>query len=142
MEACQDWNPEAVFLSLQDPEACTCTHTHTHTHTHSGAVGRAVSHLGPSGEKQQQASHSPGLRSGWLRSVEGQTAGPGLLALPRIMGPARRELGSTSPPPCEEILPGTLDTCHLGGTMAAHSNILAWKIPWTEEPSRLQSMQS
>ena len=23
--------------------------------------------------------------------------------------------------------------------MAAHSSILAWKIPWTEEPSRLQS---
>ena len=26
--------------------------------------------------------------------------------------------------------------------MAAHSNILAWKIPWTEEPGRLQSMGS
>ena len=26
--------------------------------------------------------------------------------------------------------------------MAPHSNILAWKIPWTEEPSRLQSMGS
>ena len=24
--------------------------------------------------------------------------------------------------------------------MAAHSCILAWRIPWTEEPSRLQSM--
>ena len=24
--------------------------------------------------------------------------------------------------------------------MAAHSSILAWKIPWMEEPSRLQSM--
>ena len=24
--------------------------------------------------------------------------------------------------------------------MAAHSSILAWKIPWTEEPGRLQSM--
>ena len=24
--------------------------------------------------------------------------------------------------------------------MAAHSFILAWKIPWTEEPGRLQSM--
>ena len=23
--------------------------------------------------------------------------------------------------------------------MASHSNILAWKIPWTEEPGRLQS---
>ena len=26
--------------------------------------------------------------------------------------------------------------------MAIHSSIIAWKIPWTEEPSRLQSMGS
>ena len=26
--------------------------------------------------------------------------------------------------------------------MATHSIILAWRIPWTEEPSRLQSMGS
>ena len=26
--------------------------------------------------------------------------------------------------------------------MAIHSNILAWRIPWMEEPSRLQSMGS
>ena len=26
--------------------------------------------------------------------------------------------------------------------MATHSNILAWRIPWTEEPSVLQSMES
>ena len=26
--------------------------------------------------------------------------------------------------------------------MAPHSSILAWKIPWTEEPGRLQSMRS
>ena len=25
--------------------------------------------------------------------------------------------------------------------MATHSSILAWRIPWTEEPGRLQSMQ-
>ena len=24
--------------------------------------------------------------------------------------------------------------------MSTHSNILAWRIPWTEEPGRLQSM--
>ena len=24
--------------------------------------------------------------------------------------------------------------------MAIHSNTIAWKIPWTEEPGRLQSM--
>ena len=26
--------------------------------------------------------------------------------------------------------------------MAIHSSILAWKVPWTEEPGRLQSMGS
>ena len=26
--------------------------------------------------------------------------------------------------------------------MATHSSILAWKIPWTQEPGRLQSMWS
>ena len=26
--------------------------------------------------------------------------------------------------------------------MAPHSSTLAWKIPWTEEPGRLQSMPS
>ena len=29
---------------------------------------------------------------------------------------------------------------HLEGEMATHSSILAWRIPWTEEPGRLQSM--
>ena len=26
--------------------------------------------------------------------------------------------------------------------MATYSNILAWRIPWTEEPGRLQSIES
>ena len=26
--------------------------------------------------------------------------------------------------------------------MATHSNLLAWKIPWTEEPGGLQSLRS
>ena len=26
--------------------------------------------------------------------------------------------------------------------MATHSNSLTWKIPWSEEPGRLQSMES
>ena len=26
--------------------------------------------------------------------------------------------------------------------MATHSSVLAWKIPWTEEPDRLESMGS
>ena len=30
----------------------------------------------------------------------------------------------------------------LGKGMATHSSILAWRIPWTEEPGGLQSMGS
>ena len=30
----------------------------------------------------------------------------------------------------------------LENRMSTHSNILAWRIPWTEEPGRLQSMRS
>ena len=30
----------------------------------------------------------------------------------------------------------------LGTEMAPHSSTLAWKIPWTEKPGRLQSMGS
>ena len=37
-------------------------------------------------------------------------------------------------------LPGLEDPLEEG--MATHSNILAWRIPWTEEPGRLQSMRS
>ena len=29
-----------------------------------------------------------------------------------------------------------------GEDIASHSSILAWEIPWTEEPGRLQSMGS
>ena len=32
--------------------------------------------------------------------------------------------------------------CSLEKAMATHSRTLAWKIPWTEEPGRLQSMGS
>ena len=31
---------------------------------------------------------------------------------------------------------------HTEKAMAPHSSTLAWKIPWTEEPGRLQSMGS
>ena len=37
------------------------------------------------------------------------------------------------------IVPSTF---HLGKAMAPHSSTLAWKIPWVEEPGRLQSMGS
>ena len=47
-----------------------------------------------------------------------------------------------SPPAMQEMW-----VCSLGGEdplekeMATHSSILAWEIPWTEEPGGLQSME-
>ena len=40
----------------------------------------------------------------------------------------------------ETQVPSLEDSLERG--MATHSNILAWRIPWTEEPGRLQSMGS
>ena len=36
------------------------------------------------------------------------------------------------------LIPGSGDP--LEKEMATHSSILAWEIPWTEEPDKLQSM--
>ena len=48
-----------------------------------------------------------------------------------------------NPPAMQETWVGSLgwgDLLEKG--MATHSNILAWRIPWTEEPDGLQSMGS
>ena len=38
------------------------------------------------------------------------------------------------------LIPGQEDPLERG--MATHSSILAWRIPWTEEPGRLQFIGS
>ena len=38
------------------------------------------------------------------------------------------------------LIPGSEDPLEKG--MATHSSILAWRIPWTEEPGRLRSIGS
>ena len=40
----------------------------------------------------------------------------------------------------KDMIPGL--ERNLDESMATHSDILAWRIPWTEEPGRLQSMGS
>ena len=48
-----------------------------------------------------------------------------------------------NPPPMQEIEVQSLgqeDPLEKG--LATHSSILAWRIPWTEEPGGLQSMES
>ena len=49
----------------------------------------------------------------------------------------------TNPPPVQETQVRSVGREDpLGNEMATHSRILAWDIPWTEEPGRLQSMGS
>ena len=55
----------------------------------------------------------------------------------------RRSLVGCSPWGCEES--GMTEQLHfhaLEKEMATHSSILAWRIPWTEEPGGLQSTRS
>ena len=48
-----------------------------------------------------------------------------------------------NPPAKQEIWVPSLDwEDPLEKEMAAHSSILAWEIPWTEEPQGLQSVES
>ena len=48
-----------------------------------------------------------------------------------------------NPPAVQETQVQSLDQEDpLKEGMATHSSILAWKIPWTEKPDRLQSMGS
>ena len=41
---------------------------------------------------------------------------------------------------CHESSDYAILSCFMEKAMAPHSSTLAWKIPWMEEPSRLQSM--
>ena len=47
-----------------------------------------------------------------------------------------------NPPAKQEMQVLSLGGEDLEKEMAPHSSILAWKIPWTEEPDGLQSMGS
>ena len=61
-----------------------------------------------------------------VRGAEG--CGPQLVkSLPAVQEPWVRSLGWDDP---------------LEEGMATHSSVLAWRIPWTEEPRELQSMGS
>ena len=68
------------------------------------------------------------LISGSKRIMDNYLLAPVVKNLPINAGDAR-DAGSTPGPgrSSEEV-------------MATHSSILAWKIPWTEEPCRLSSM--
>ena len=51
-----------------------------------------------------------------------------------------RSLVGYSPWGCKELDTIEVTACTPGKAMALHSSTLAWKIPWKEEPGRIQSM--
>ena len=60
-----------------------------------------------------------------------------------MMGASLVAQKAKNPPVMQEILVQSLGWENpLEKGMATPSSILAWRIPWTEEPSRLQSMGS
>ena len=60
---------------------------------------------------------------------------------PPSMGFSREEYWSGVPlpslPQSSEVV--AIKTCSVEKEMSTHSSILSWRIPWTEEPGRLQS---
>ena len=68
-----------------------------------------------------------------LKDVEGVLGFPGDTVVKNP--PTMQETQKT-----QVVIPGLGNP--LGKEMATHSSILIWKIPWTEEPRRLQSMES
>ena len=65
-----------------------------------------------------------------------------------ILEPRKIKSATVSPSICHEVMGPDAMIRSLGQDdplekgMATHSSILAWRIPWTEEPGRLQSMWS
>ena len=126
------------------------THTHTHTHTRVCAAGRQrrflVSRVSLSLIYQLSVlclefpSQSSAWRENWGQGkisfqVGLDSPGASQVALevknsPPSAGDLREEVGSL----------GGEDALQEG--MATHSSVLAWRIPWTEEPGGLQSTGS
>ena len=78
--------------------------------------------------------------SPWIRpfTMEGALARQVLLFEPASGGSDGKELPAVQETQVQSL--GWEDPLDKG--MAAHSSILAWRIPWTEGPGRIQSMQS
>jgi len=68
-------------------------------------------------------------------------AGPRFMFLDRRKGFLGELLGASLLLFCIVVIIQSL-SCVSEKAMAPHSSTLAWKVPWTEEPVRLQSMGS
>ena len=106
--------------------------------------------------ESESENHSVVSNSLWLHGLHGPWNSPGqntgLGSLSLLQGIFPTQGLNPGPPHCRQILYQLSPTMQetwvrslgwedlLEKEMAAHSSILAWKIPWMEESSRLQSM--
>ena len=75
--------------------------------------------------------HLPTVRETWVQSLDGEDL------LEKGMAIHCSILAAPPPPPLKKR---ELKEILLEKEMAIHSSTIAWKIPWTEEPGRLQSI--
>ena len=124
----------------------TICYTHTHTHTHvCVCVPSSFSCVSLCVTLWTVAPQTP-LSKGFSRQEhwsELPCPPPGDLSNPGIQpkflaSSALADKFFTTVPPGKPIY---IHICNMN-TMAPHSSTLAWKIPWMEEPGRLQSMGS
>ena len=101
----------------QHPSVNSRIHTHTHTHTHTLT-------LWFSSLNRPESGNTP-IAMGTFRAEVSFLVTQLVKNLPTMQETQVRPLGRQYP---------------LEKGMAIHSNILAWRIPWTEEPGRLLSM--
>ena len=73
----------------------------------------------------------------WVRKIPWRKAWQSTPVLLPGESHGKRNLVAYSPWGCKE---SDITEHNMEEEMATHCNILAWKIPWTEEPGRLQSM--
>ena len=128
-----------VILNVLLAETCT-THTHTHTHTHTQVVYSLHNFPMLFGDEEWFFTSFYPLRINSSFNTSTNICLPGFqrsLLSSYLQGPLGFPGGSD----------GKECTCNPGDLgliprlgMATHCNILAWSIPWTEEPGRLQSM--
>ena len=110
-------------IAFSDIYTHTHTHTHTYTHTHAHTYVCVCIVL-------SCFSHVRLLATPWTAAFQA----------PPSMGFSRQEYWSGMPLPSLRYADDTTLLPLVEKAMATHSSTLAWKIPWTEEPSRLESM--